>query len=220
MIGAELIRSVDLIIFDQDGTLVDSHSQIESAMNIARKSLGHTETPIGQILEKLGLPVNDLFSDLNLSPVRQEELIVEFRMRLYESINIENKCFPYVEPLLHEIRKSGIKVAIATGKSTIMASKVVENSVLRGDIDFIQGTDGFPPKPNPEVINRCLKNFPKLRAVMVGDRTEDIIAATNAGIPSIGIAQSAHSELTLRSGGASLVFRDVFNFYEFLTNEI
>jgi phosphoglycolate phosphatase len=218
MIGGEFIRSVDLIIFDLDGTLVDSHNQIESAMNLARITLGHAESPLGQIFERLGLPVNDLFSDLNLSPMRQEELIVEFRMRLYESINVENKCFPYVEPLLHKIRKSGIKVAIATGKSTSMASKVVENSVLRGDIDFIQGTDGFSPKPNPEVINRCLDKFPGLRAVMVGDRTEDIMAATKAGIPSIGIAQSAHSEMTLRSGGASLVFRDVFHFYEFLIN--
>ena len=218
MIGGEFIRSADLIIFDLDGTLVDSHNQIESAMNLARITLGHAESPSGQIFERLGLPVNDLFSDLNLSPMRQEELIVEFRMRLYESINVENKCFPYVEQLLHKIRKSGIKVAIATGKSTSMASKVVENSVLRGDIDFIQGTDGFSPKPNPEVINRCLHKFPELRAVMVGDRTEDIMAATNAGIPSIGIAQSAHSEMTLRSGGAGLVFRDVFNFYEFLTN--
>ena len=218
MIREEFMKSIDLMIFDLDGTLVDSHGQIEFAMNTARIALGYAESPLGQIFEKLGLPVNDLFSDLKLSPICQDELIVEFRMRLYESINVDNGCFIGVEPLLHKIRESGVKVAIATGKSTIMANKVVENSILQGNIDFIQGTDGFLPKPNAEVIMRCLAKFPGSRAVMVGDRTEDMMAATNAGIPSIGIAQSAHSELTLRTGGADLTFKDVLGLYEWITN--
>jgi HAD superfamily hydrolase (TIGR01549 family) len=218
MMGTEFIDSLDLMIFDLDGTLIDSYSQIETAMNIARKTLGYSESPIGQIFENLGLPVNDLFSDLTISSMRKEELIAEFRMRLYESINLENKCFPHVELLLNKIRKSGIKVAIATGKSTSMASKVIENSALYGSIDFIQGTDGFLPKPNPEVIDRCLKEFPGLRAVMIGDRTEDMIAANKAGIPSIGIAQSAHSEATLRSGGGVLTFKNVSGLYEWITH--
>ena len=218
MIRKDFMKSIDLMIFDLDGTLVDSHGQIEFAMNAARTALGYTESPLGQIFEKLGLPVNDLFSDLKLSPICQDELIAEFRMRLYESINVDNKCFLWVEPLLHKIRELDVKIAIATGKSSSMANKVVENSILQGNIDFIQGTDGFLPKPNAEVINRCLAKFPGSRAVMVGDRTEDIMAATNAGIPSIGIAQSAHSELTLRRGGADLTFKDVLGLYEWVTN--
>jgi len=218
MISAEFIESIDLIIFDLDGTLVDSYSQIESAMDTARMALGHTESPRGQIFQRLGLPVNDLFSDLSLTPEGQDELISEFRMRLNESINLENKCFPYVVELLHQIHKLGIKVAIATGKSTSMARKVVENSALQGSIDFIQGTDGFMPKPSPEVIVRCLEKYPGLRAVMIGDRSEDIIAATMAGISSIGVAQSAHSELTLLSEGANLTFRDMHGLYEWFTN--
>jgi HAD superfamily hydrolase (TIGR01549 family) len=213
MIGADFFDSIELVIFDLDGTLVDSLGQIESAMNIARVTLGHGESPHGQIFEKLGLPVHELFGDLKLSSSLQEELIAEFRLRLKESINIENKCFPYVSPLLGKIRKLGIKVAIATGKSTNMACEVVENSSLRGSIDFIQGTDGFLPKPNPEVINRCLNKFSGLKAVMIGDRAEDMIAATEAGIPSIGIAQSAHSEAMLRAGGADLTFKDVQGLY-------
>lgn len=218
MINEEYIRSIDLIIFDLDGTLVDSHSQIEFAMNLARTNFGYPKSPLGQIFQKLGLPVHELFSDLELNPIAQDELIAEFRKRLYESINVDNKCYLGVEPLLHKIRESGVKVAIATGKSTSMANKVVENSIMHGNIDVIQGTDGFLPKPSPEVINRCLAKFPGSRAVMVGDRTEDMMAATNAGIPSIGIAQSAHSELTLRRGGADLTFRNMFNFYEWFPN--
>lgn len=218
MINKEYVRTIDLIIFDLDGTLVDSQSQIEFAMNLARKAYGYPKSPLGQIFQKLGLPVNELFSDLELSQPDQEELIIEFRKSLYESINVDNKCYLGVVPLLHKIRASGVKVAIATGKSTSMAKKVVENSILRGSIDVVQGTDGFLPKPSPEVINRCLAKIPGSRAVMVGDRAEDMMAATNAGIPSIGIAQSAHSELTLRKGGADHTFKTMFDFYEWFPN--
>jgi phosphoglycolate phosphatase len=214
MTPAEFIESFDLLIFDLDGTLVDSYEQIESAMNIARASLGYPKSPTGQIFERLGLPVYKLFSDLELNSVRQEDLIKEFRKKLYEEIKIENKCFPYVVPLLQQVRKMGMKTAIATSKSTGMAKTVVENSPLFGTIDFIQGTDGFLPKPNPEVISRCLREFPGLRAVMIGDRQEDIMAATSAGIPSVGVAQSAHSELNLELVGANLTFKNISNLYK------
>jgi phosphoglycolate phosphatase len=218
MTDIDFKNSLDLMIFDLDGTLIDSHRQIEFAMNKARATLGFTESPKGQIFEKLGLPVNELFNDLILSHVGQKELIAEFRINLFESITLGNKCFPDVVPLINKIQQLGIKVAIATGKSTNMAKRVIENSELRESIDFIQGTDGFLPKPNPEVINRCLQKFPGSRAVMIGDRAEDMIAATAAGIPCIGIAQSAHSEVTLHNGGAFLTFKDVCGFYGWFTN--
>jgi phosphoglycolate phosphatase len=84
-----------------------------------------------------------------------------------------------------------------------MATNVIENSPLAGLVDFIQGTDDFPAKPNPEVIIRCLQRFPGLKTVMIGDRAEDILAAKSAGVQAIGIAQSAHSPEILLSAGAT-----------------
>lgn len=210
-------ESIGLFIFDLDGTLVDSNEQIENAMNEARISLGYSKSPSGQIFEKLGLPVQNLFCDLDLRPIDQDKLISVFRKRLYEHIELGNQCFPKVDLLLKGIRGAGIKIAIATSKPTGMASKVVDNSLLRGSIDFLQGTDDFPPKPHPEVINRCLNRFPGSKAIMIGDRVEDIASATSAGIPAIGIAQSAHSESTLLTAGAKHTFKNISDLHVWFT---
>jgi phosphoglycolate phosphatase len=208
------IASFDLIVFDLDGTLIDSHNQIETAMNEARMELGYGKSPVGQIFQKLGQPVYDLFSDLQISPALQEQLVSTFRNYLNKEIEVSNQCFPKVPELISSIRAHKIRIAIATSKQTLMAERVVQQSLLNGHIDHVQGTDGFAPKPNPEVIELCLDKFPGSQAIMIGDRTEDMIAATNAGILSIGIAQSAHSVSDLQLAGATLSFQEIAEFYE------
>jgi phosphoglycolate phosphatase len=137
-------------------------------------------------------------------------------MYLNREIEVSNLCFPNVVELLSLIRTHGISTAIATSKQSLMAEKVVSNSLLNGNIDHVQGTDGFAPKPNPEVIKLCLDRFPECQAIMIGDRTEDILAAKNAGIPSIGIAQSAHSASDLQRAGATFSFQNVSDFYDWV----
>jgi phosphoglycolate phosphatase len=107
-------------------------------------------------------------------------------------------------------------LAVATSKPTNIATEVVDNSLLR-DYEFhVQGTDGFPPKPNPEVIIRVLRHYPSIPSFMIGDRTEDIYSAQCAGIPAIGIASSAHSKSDLRDAGAKLAFESFQDFYNYL----
>jgi len=208
----EFMRPYDLVIFDLDGTLIDSHNQIEIAMNQARIELGYGTSPSGQVFQKLGQPVYELFMDLQIGPTLQEQLVSTFRNYLNRAIEVNNQCFPNVLDLLSLIRANQIKVAIATSKQTLMAEKVVQHSLLNGNIDHVQGTDGFAPKPNPKVIQMCLDKFPEYQSIMIGDRTEDIFAAKNAGIPSIGIAQSAHSEWQLQKAGAMFSFQNISKF--------
>jgi phosphoglycolate phosphatase len=209
----QFIGSFNLIIFDLDGTLIDSHDQIESAMNEARVELGYGKSPSGQIFRKLGQPVNDLFFDLQLSQILQEQLVFTFRSYLNKKIEQNNPCFPSVIDLLKLFRSNKMKIGIATSKQTLMARKVVEHSLLNGLIDHVQGTDGFHPKPDPKVIKMCLDQFSGSRAIMIGDRTEDIFAANNAGISSIGIAQSAHSASELERAGAAYCFQSITEFF-------
>ena len=205
----EFLESFNLIVFDLDGTLIDSHDQIEAALNEARVELGYGTSPSGQIFQKLGQPVSDLFFDLQLNPIQQEQLISRFRSYLNKEIEQVNICYPDVIGLIEFIRFNEARIAIATSKQTLMARKVVEHSLLNGLINHVQGTDGFRPKPDPKVIKMCLDRFPGSRAIMIGDRTEDISAAKNAGIPSIGIAQSAHSTSELERAGAAYSFRNI-----------
>jgi phosphoglycolate phosphatase len=143
---------------------------------------------------------------LNLGSFSKEDFIQSFRMKLELVIKQSNTLFRGVEPFLEIVKSNRIQIAIATSKPTHLAKLVVNNSPLLKYVDFVQGTDNFPSKPNAEVIFRCLNFFDTRNALMFGDRVEDIHAAQSANIPAIGIAQGAHKEIQLLDAGAYLTF--------------
>ena len=194
------------IIFDLDGTLVDSLEQIHDAVNYARVQSGYSELPLSSVREFLGLPAEVFFLDLPITPDRVKQLVELLRMQLRVSISTNNKVFPGVIDTLSALKKSGIFVGIATSKPDALAQLVVRNSTLFPYIDFCLGTDGFPAKPDPAVILKSMHILGTNDAIMVGDRIEDVNAALAAGIPAVGVSQSAHSQEQLRDAGASLTF--------------
>jgi len=204
-------------IFDLDGTLVDSVDQIGFSINLARNDFGYKELPSEKIEELVGLPIQSFLSDLPLDNHKKDSLIIHFRKILEMEIIRENIIFPGVEQLLTGLRAKGLKLAIATSKPTYLARLVVKNSPLSALFDVIQGTDGFPAKPDPTCILMAMEELGTSNAIMVGDRVEDIIAAKAAGIDSIGIANSFHNSQALKSAGALHAFdsfSDFANSYE------
>lgn len=194
------------VIFDLDGTLIDSLEQIHAAVNYARDQGGYSELPLSSIRELLGLPAEAFFLDLPITPDRVKRLIELLRIHLRVSILTKNKVFPGVIEILSALKKSGFLVGIATSKPDALAQLVIRNSPLFPYIDFCLGTDGFPAKPDPTVILKSMHRLGTKDAVMIGDRIEDVAAALAAGIPAIGISQSGHSQEQLRLAGASLTF--------------
>ena len=202
-----------IIIFDLDGTLVDSNESIARSLNNARVDLGFGALPQEFYDLNIGLPVDSLIGDLSLNQEQREKLVLKFREYLTQDIRKgENRIFPGVEEALEYLTSMGIPVAIATNKPTNIAMEVVSHSQLAQFEIFIQGVDGIPPKPNPEVIQRVLRQFPNRAAIMIGDRTEDMAAAISANIPAVGIANGSHSAKLLSKHGASLVFASFENF--------
>jgi phosphoglycolate phosphatase len=203
----ERIRlEMSLIILDLDGTLVDSSLQIYNALLETCCELNLDDIPYDVFQSRFGSPINLIIRDLNLDTSCEHTFVDLFRIKLRDKIEKENLLYDGVINFLSLSRLHGFKLAIATSKPTYLAKRVVMNSALRNFIDFVQGTDNFPPKPHPEVINRCLQFFKTDQAIMIGDRYEDIIAANSAKIPSVGIAHSFHSIDALTKAGASLAF--------------
>jgi phosphoglycolate phosphatase len=154
----------------------------------------------------LGLPAESLFADLNVSNREMQDLIRVFRTRLAEFLLIESKVFPGVIPTLKKLKDAGFLLGVATSKPGALTELVIQNSPLRDYIDYFQGTDGFAPKPNPSVIFRAIEGLSATESIMIGDRVEDVLAATAAGIPSVGVAQSAHTENQLFEAGARFTY--------------
>lgn len=188
------LSDIDSVIFDLDGTLIDSAQQITNALNLTSDYFGENRVSLGQVKSLLGKPLHEILATLNLGVLLPEQFIMRFRKNLETLINQGNLAFPYVAELLQTIKRQGKSIGIATSKPSELAKSVVENSILNGQINFVQGTDNTLHKPHPHVIQQCMKGLGSSKALMIGDRREDLAAANAAGIQSIGIAQSSHSK--------------------------
>lgn len=197
------------VIFDLDGTLVDSFKQILKCCMKIREQLNLKPLSEMELQKLIGLPAEELFSDGSFE--LREEAVSRFRAELLVEINKSNDLFHGAETLLRELKCRNILIGVATSKPHEMALKVVKNSTLYGYVDFVQGLDGFDAKPNPEVILRCKSKLLAREYVMVGDRPEDVHAAIQANCYSVGVAQGCFTEEQLAECGAHEVFSSLYD---------
>lgn len=200
-------------IFDLDGTLFDSAAQISSAVNSTRRALGYPPLSFHAARTLIGLPAEELFRDLDLERGALEDAVIAFRIALANSVTQGNQLFPRSVDLLIELRKRGAFIGAATSKPQELAELVIAHSELNGLFDHIQGTGRMRPKPNPDTIVACLKRANLGYGVMVGDRTEDILAGNRAGVMTVGVTQSTHTPKMLIAAGAHQVFQSLEDLY-------
>ena len=209
-----------LLLFDLDGTILDTASQIEICMNRARVDFGHGILMPKDYLRLIGQPIDKFLLDLNLCVDEKEKMINQFRLYLRSEVTKNGvKCFDGVVDLFCLLESLGIPTAVATTKPTELAKHTINHSNLKYFTIHIQGTDNFLPKPSPIVIHRILNELKPVYALMVGDRIEDMEAASSAGLKSIGIAAGAHNEEDLMSAGANLIFPDFLGLSRFVSRD-
>jgi 2-phosphoglycolate phosphatase len=183
-----LIPSFPVYLFDVDGTLVDSAVDICGAIQGVLASTDQNEVPFEVLKGYIGRHLSDLFTDLfpHYTTEQIENFIHEYR-RLYPTRNhASTKVYPGVRDVL--ARLSGRK-STATTKSTQTTKLVLELFKLLPYFDHVQGTDGFPAKPNPDVIYRALEALGAETAdcLFVGDSIADMAAARRAGVRSCAV---------------------------------
>jgi phosphoglycolate phosphatase len=201
----------NLIIFDLDGTLVDSANQIISSVQSARKQLNFVPAESDFLYSKIGLPARHLFSDLILSENEVTNLVEAFRANLKNTILNQNDVFTDVPELLALLQRIGYQISVATNKPSDLARQALESSGLLELVDFVIGSEKLPPKPDPAILETCLSHFKvqPSQAVMIGDRREDMMAAKSANVLGVGITQGIHNPAQLKDAGAAQVFNDI-----------
>lgn len=200
-------------VFDLDGTLFDSATQICSAVNSIRIALDYPPLTFHEAHNLIGLPAEELFADLNLDRGALEDAVSAFRILLVKSVKQGNPTFPRSLDLLMELRKRGAFIAAATSKPQDLAELVIAHSELNGLFDHIQGTGRLRPKPHSDTIVACLQRASLDYGVMIGDRTEDILAGNLAGVMTVGITQSTHTSKMLFDAGAHRIFNSLEDVY-------
>jgi len=182
-----LIPRFPVYIFDVDGTLVDSAADICGAVSAVLARTSRPDVPFEYLRTFIGRHLNELFSELfpEAGPQYYEELLQQYRREYPLRDHGCTKAFPHVRDILAALpgRKS-----TATTKGTPTTRLVPDRFGLLPFFDHVQGTDGFPAKPAPDVLFKTLEVFGVAPedCLFTGDAAPDMEAGRLAGMKTCG----------------------------------
>lgn len=178
-----MIGPFRLYLFDVDGTLVDSAADICGAVREALAEAGVDGLDEAYLRSFIGHHLFELFREVLPESTReqQEQLLARYRQIYLGRRHASTRVYPGVREMLAAL--PGWK-STATTKSSETTRQVLELFGLAQFFDHVQGTDGFPSKPAPDVILKSLEKFgvPPEECLLVGDAAPDMEAGRRAGV--------------------------------------
>lgn len=197
-----------LIIFDLDGTLVDSSRDIAWSANMTLKSMGYDERGLEAIKEHVGWGVKSLLE--RLMPREDADSIEAARIKFLEfygsHLTVDSRLYPGVVETLSFFESRGKKMAVVTNKPEGLSIRVLEELNLSGYFQMLVGGDSLPnKKPHPEPIEKVLSALNSHPAVIVGDSPTDCEAGKGAGIGTIGVTYGFRPKEELEKAGFDII---------------
>lgn len=201
-----------LIVFDCDGTLVDSQHLIIDAMSATFETHG-LPAPSGEAVRHVvGLSLGEAVTQL-VPEVGQVELatLVEGYKRTFQAMRREplfhEPLFEGAREALHELERRGHLLAVATGKSDRGLASVLEHHGLARLFVSLQTADRHPSKPHPSMIETAMRETGSAphETIMVGDTSYDIQMARAARVGAIGVGWGYHPVTALKLAGADAI---------------
>jgi len=177
-------RAYDGVVFDLDGTLVDSYDAITECFNHARTTLGEPAVSRATVRGLVGHGLESLMEDA-VGSARADRAVALFRQR-YDHICAERTALlPGVTGTLPVLAAAGLRLGVATNKPTRCAVRILRALHLMPPLAVILGPgEGIPPKPRPEMLLQVLAELgvSRGRALYIGDMGLDIETARRAGV--------------------------------------
>jgi phosphoglycolate phosphatase len=198
-----------LLIFDLDGTLVDSAAGIAASFNHALTTVARVAPlPQARITRMIGLPLAQMFAE-TLPPAlegRIPDCIAAYRAHYDETAVPNSRLFPGVRTTLETLHTAGRTLTVATTKYSFVAEAVIASVGLRPLFAHVLGGDSVPEhKPHPALVLKtlALTGAPPDDALVVGDSTYDMLMAAAANVRAVGVTYGVHAREELRSAGAT-----------------
>jgi len=188
-------KRYDLLIFDWDGTLLDSAGVIVACIQQASADLGWAVPSREAASHIIGLGLKEavqaLFPD---KPESDYPLLVERYRYHYLAQDHEIPLFEGARELIRELHDRGFTLAVATGKARRGLARAFEHSGLEPYFHASRTADETFSKPHPAMIHELLDELmvPPGRALMIGDTSHDLEMARNAGIDALAAGYGAH----------------------------
>jgi phosphoglycolate phosphatase len=197
-----------LVLFDLDGTLVDSTPGIWASVRFAAADLGLPEPTPAQLRAMVGPPLQDGFTRaLGVPAADVPRAVAAYRSNYAAGALLDVTVYDGIRSLLATLTAAGATLAVATSKPEPFAVRVLEHTGLLGAFAGVHGAtlDGAV-RHKEQVVAAALAAHPDgLDPVLVGDRSHDVLGAAVHGLPCIGAGWGPAEDGELESAGAAAV---------------
>ena len=177
-------NSFECIVFDLDGTLVKSHTNIYKATIHSFNELKiEASLPEEKFYSRIGHHFEDIFNEFGIEVKNFEEFIKVYKSVYFDYID-SSTLYPYVEKTIATIKSNSHKTALLTTKGQEQADRIIDHFGLRDNFDYVMGRrPGLAHKPSPEPLLKICDDLSvnPSNVLMVGDTEMDIRCGKNAG---------------------------------------
>ncbi len=214
-----MAKRFDLIVFDWDGTLMDSTGAIVASIKAAAADLGIEPPTEERARHIIGLGLIDALRHAlpDLPAERYQDVALRYRQH-YLSMDQDLLLFDGAEALIDELAATGYMLAVATGKTRAGLNRAFEVSGLGPRFHASRCADECRSKPHPQMLDELMVEFgvtPEA-TLMIGDTTHDLLMAKNAGVAALGVAYGAHPRAALEAESPLFCAGDVAELAQWL----
>lgn len=199
-----------LLLFDCDGTLMNSHHHIVRVMQLAFAEAGLQSPPSPRLFEVIGMSLSEamryLLSD---SEIALAAPLADAYRRLYRDLPGDYELYPGVHDTLQVLRERGYWLGIVTGKSHAGLTRTLDRFGLAHYFMVLRTADHCPSKPHPAMVNECMAEMgvKGAQTAVIGDSMLDMQMACASGTLAVGVSFGAADDATLRQAGARHVLQ-------------
>ena len=195
------------VLLDLDGTLIDSYPGISASCIAALRALGHEADEALDIRPCIGAPLEDMMQILlqSYGDDRVGQAVAAYRQHYGESGYLGSVLYPGIGKSLEEMKRSGLRLFLATSKRAIFASRILDHLKLAAYFDGIHGSvPGGALDHKPELLAHILSKhgLSPSHSLMVGDRRHDISGAHAVRMRGLGVLWGYGSRDELETAGA------------------
>jgi phosphoglycolate phosphatase len=212
-----------LVVFDWDGTLMDSTGGIVKAIQAASRDMGFDVPNDQQAAWVIGLSLDQALAHLvpELTDHDRERFLDRYRHH-YLTRDAELKLFDGVIPMLDALSAQGVLLGVATGKSRVGLNRVLQATSLASYFAITRCADETAGKPHPHMLLEIMGELgtgPD-SVVMIGDTSHDLAMAANAGVHGLGVSYGAHLSEELRAHPHQSIADSVLEVHDWLTPRV
>ncbi len=213
------MKSIGLLIFDLDGTLVNTLEDIAASVNYTLGRLGRQPLSLDTVRQYVGDGIEALMMrSLGGQTERLSDAVTIYKEHHRQNLVVRSSLYPFVRETLEHFK--AIPMAVISNKTMEFVSPLLDRLGINGYFRMIIGADfGLPLKPAPDSVQRLMAEFgvPREQTLIVGDGTTDVRAGRAAGVITCSVTYGFRSESELRQAGPEYVIRELADLKKLFT---